>query len=97
MQIRKGDAVYACSEADIRVSRGTKHIIFSITDGASPEDVKALFGDGDFYFYDDVLEGVLPFFSGYTLTGVNIKYLADLTCNVVLKLTKGDVDDESNV
>lgn len=97
MQIRKGDTVYACSDLDISLLRGTKHILFSITEPVSPKSVEALFGGSSFYFYDDVLKGRFPCTDGFDLIGVSIKYLANLTCNVVLKLTKGDVDNESNV
>lgn len=97
MKIRKGDKAYACSDLDTVARGNTKWIVFSILEHLSPEEVENFFRDDAFYFYDEILQGRLPDTLGHQIIGVSITYLADLTCNVILKLTKGDVGNESNV
>ena len=96
MQIRRGDTAYACSDLGVTERSNTKWILISTLEYLSPEELESIFRDDAFYFYDEVLQGRLPDTSGLQLIGVNITYLADSTCRIILKYKKGDVDDESN-
>ena len=95
MLICKGEQSYRCSEFERFSIMGTQGLIFSILDPVSPMDAVNLFEDNTFYFYDDVLKGKLPDTNNTKLVGLSITYNADSTCNIKIKLTKGDVNNES--
>ena len=91
MLICKGEQSYKCSELETFSIMGTKGLIFSILDPISPNGVANLFEDDTFYFYDELLKGKLPDTNNTKLVGLNITYNADSTCNIKIKLIKGDV------
>ena len=95
MLICKGEQSYKCSEFERFSIMGTQGLIFSILDPISPNDVANLFEDNTFYFYDELLKGKLPDTNNKKIVGLNITYNADSTCNIKIKLTKGDVDNEN--
>ena len=94
MLICKGEQAYKCSEIETFSIMGTQGLIFSILDPISPNDVANLFEDDTFYLYDELLKGKLPDTNNTKLVELNITYNADSTCNIKIKLTKGDVDNE---
>lgn len=95
MLICKGDKAYKCSEIKKFTIVEKRCIQFSIIEAVSPTDVVNLFEDDTFYFYDDVLNGKLIETNNTKLVGLSITYNADSTCNIKIKLTKGDVNNES--
>ena len=94
MLICKGEQAYKCSEIEAFSIMGTQGLIFSILEPISHPDIVDLFEDNTFYFYDDVLECRLPNTHNTKVVGLNITYNADSTCDIKIKLTKGDVDNE---
>ena len=95
MQIRKGDTSYKCSNIQTIKLRNTLTIQFSILEPVHPMDIAKLFEDDTYYFYDDVLNGILSETLNTKLVGLSIKYNEDSTIDIRIKLTKGVVDDES--
>ena len=70
-------------------------MVFSILEPVPHIDIVNLFEDNTFYFYDDVLDGRLIDTNNKKLVGLSITYNADSTTKIIIKLTKGVVDDES--
>lgn len=95
MLIRKGEKSYICSKIRTHTIGDRKIIHFSIIEPATHKDVADLFEDNTFYFYDDLLKGRLPDTKNTKMVGLRIEYNADSTCNITIKLTKGDGFDES--
>jgi hypothetical protein len=94
MRVCNGDISYACSKLKTYIVEATRCIEFDIFDAVSPDDVKDLFTDNVFYFYDEI-DGRLPDTDNTKLVGLRIFYDADSTCKIRIKLTKGVVDVES--
>lgn len=88
MLICKGDTSYKCSEIRKKSLGFTRSIQFSILETVSPTDVVNLFEDNTFYFYDDILGGMLIETNDTKLVGLRITYNADSTCNITIKLTR---------
>ena len=97
MLICKGDKSYQCSNIKSFKTVGTQGIIFSILEPISQTDIANLFEDNTFYFYDDVLQRRLPYTNKTKLVGLRIDYNADSTCKIIIKLTKGAVENEGNI
>lgn len=97
VQIRKGNLSYDCGALSTAENKFAKFIIFNVAEPLLQADAEALFGDEAFYFYDETLQSRSPVTDGMKFERVSIKYLKDSTCQVVLKLTKGDVVSESTV
>lgn len=95
MLICKGDAAFKCSKLKTEYFGETQHIKFELFDSAFPEDVKNLFSDNTFYFYDELLKGRMFFTDNTNLVGLRIVYDAESTYKITIKLTKGVVDGES--
>ena len=95
MIICKGDTAYKCIKMKVNNMGKTQSIQFSLPDAVSPTDIKKLFADDTFYFYDDVLKGKLPDKDNTKLVGLCITYNADSTCKIIIKLKKGVGDNES--
>lgn len=94
MLICKGEQAYKCSQIKTR-SVGEIHCIdFSIIEPLSPVDVAKLFDDDTFYFYDDDFNSRMVETNDKTVVGLSIKYNADSTCDIKIRLAKGDVYDE---
>jgi hypothetical protein len=68
---------------------------FSVLEPISQNDVIDLFDDDTYYFYDDVLNGRMVDTNNKKIVGLRIKYNADSTCNITLKLIKGVGSNES--
>ena len=95
MLICKGDKSYKCSKIKSFTVGETQGIEFSILEPISSSDVVNLFEDNTFYFYDDVLNGILPYTDNTKMVGLRITYNADSTYKITIKLIKGVVDNES--
>lgn len=95
MLVCKGDLSFKCSKLKTNIIGATQCIQFSILDSVFLDDVKNLFVDNTFYFYDDVIKGRLPDTNNTKLVGLRITYNADSIINITIKLTKGVVDNES--
>lgn len=95
MLICKGEKSYHCSNIKTITVGGTQGIIFTILEQVSPTDIADLFEDSTFYFFDEVLNRKTVEVNDKKIVGLSIKYNADSTCEIVIKLTKGVVDDES--
>ena len=95
MLICKDDIAYRCSKIKTKTVEETQIISFTILDKVSSADIAGLFEDNAFYFYDDVLKCGMVETNNTKLVGLSITYNADSTANIKLKLTKGDVDNES--
>ena len=86
---------FECSRLKTNTVGGRLCIRFDIFEPVSPDVIKALFADNTFYFFDEILNGNLPYTDNTHLVGLRIDYNADSTCKIQLKLTqKGAVDDE---
>ena len=94
MLICKGDKSFKCSKAQSSILLDTEIMEFSILEPISQNDVVDLFDDDTYYFYDDVLDGRMTNTKNNKIIGLRIKYNADSTCNITLKLIKGVVEDE---
>lgn len=95
MLICKGDKAYKCSKIKTFSVGEIQGIQFSILEPISHTDIANLFEDNTFYFYDDVLDGRMVDTNNKKLVGLGITYNADSTTKIIIKLTKGVVDDES--
>ena len=96
MLVCNGDLSFECSKLKTNIIGATQSIEFDIFAPVSPDDIKKLFADDTFYFYDEILNGRLPDTDNKKLVGLRIVYNADSTCKIIIKLTqKGVVDDES--
>ncbi len=94
MLICKGDKAYKCNNITTRTFRGMQTIKFSIDESISQPEVVNLFDDNGFYFYDDIFDCRYADTNNTKMVGLCITYNADSTCNIKIKLTKGDVDNE---
>lgn len=87
MLICKGEKAYKCSTISRKSLDDIRKVWFSIIERVSPEDIKKLFEDSTFYFYNEEL-GVESIETHDTnLVGASITYNADSTCNITIKLT----------
>lgn len=88
MQICKGEKVYKCSRIECKYADGIRTIRFSILEAVPPEEIKKIFTDSTFYFYNEEWN-VSSIETNYTdLVGAFIKYNVDSTCDITIKLTK---------
>lgn len=94
MLVCNNDLSFECSKLKTSIVGGMQCIAFDIFEPACPDDIKALFADNAFYFFDEILNGRLPYTDNTNLVGLCIDYNADSTCKIRIKLTKGVVDDE---
>ena len=97
MLICKDDKSYQCIKIKSFEVAGTQGILLSILEPVSHTDIANLFEDNTFYLYDDILQCRFPDTNNTKLVGLRIEYNADSTCRIIIKLTKGDVDNESNI
>ena len=95
MRICKNEKSYRCSNVQTIDVMGTLGINFSIIEPISPQDAVNLLEDNTFYFYDDDTQSRLTDTNDTKLVGLRIQYNADSTCNITIKLNKGDVNNES--
>lgn len=96
MLVCNGDLSFECSKLKTNSIGATQCVQFDIFAPVSPGDIKNLFADDTFYFYDEIINGRLPDTDNTKLVGLCINYNADSTCKIKIKLTqKGVVDDES--
>ena len=95
MQICNGNIAYKCSNIKTNTVGETEVVRFTILEPISTADVAKLFEDNLFYFYDDVLNGRFIETNNKKLVGLSITHNADSTVDIKIKLTKGDVYDES--
>ena len=95
MLICKDGVAYKCSDFRSKTLGDIWEIEFDVFEPVSHSDVANLFSDNTFYFYDDVLKGRFADTNNTKLVGLRITYNDDSTCNIKIKLTKGDVDNES--
>ena len=94
MLVCNGNLSFECSRLKTSTVGGEQGIRFDIFEPVSPDVIKALFADNTFYFFDEILNGRLPYTDNTNLVGLCIDYNADSTCKIRIKLTKGVVDDE---
>ena len=97
MRICKSDASYRCGALSYAENEFAKFIIFNTEEPLPQTGAEALFGDDSFYFYDEILQEKLPVTDGMKLVRADVKYLEDSRCLIILKLTKGVVDNEGTV
>lgn len=95
MLICKDNASYRCGKIKAKIDGNTKKLNFSIIDSITPAEVRELFTDNTFYFYDDILNGRFPDTEGAMLVGLSITYNANSTCKIKIKLIEGVVNNES--
>lgn len=95
MLICNKNASFRCNKLTAFTAGAVQVMHFAVLDSVSPEAIKNIFADANFYFYDDLLNGRLPDTHDTKLVGLRIDYNADSTCTISIKITKGDVDDES--
>lgn len=88
MLICKGNTSYRCGELKQQSVGVVQKIQFPIIDCISPAEVKNIFEDDTFYFYDDVLDDRLIETNGTKLVGLSITYNADSTCNIKIRLRR---------
>ena len=94
MLICSGDLSFKCGKLKTSIMGKTQCVQFDVFAPVSPDDIKSLFADSTFYFYDDVIGRKLPYTDNTKLVGLSITFNANSTCNIKIKL-KGDVDNES--
>ena len=94
MLIRNGEKAYKCSEIKKNTVGKTTCLMFTILEPVSSFDLSTIFEDNEFYLYDEVWDCVLAETNNKKLVGLNITYNADSTCDIKIKLTKGDVLNE---
>ena len=95
MLICNGDSSFKCGNLKTSIRGNTQCVRFDVFAPVSPNDIKSLFADSTFYFYDDVIDRKLPYTDNTKLVGLNITFNTNSTCNIKIKLIKGDVDYES--
>lgn len=95
MLICNGDLSFKCGKLKTSIMGETQCVQFDILDSDSPDNVKKLFANNTFYFYDEVINGRLPYTDNTKLVGLSITFNANSTCNIKIKLIKGDVKNES--
>ena len=86
MLICKDSVSYKCSNLNSSMLGETLNIKFSIIEPIKPMEIADLFTDDEFYFYDDVSKGRLIETNDKKLVGLDIKYNADSTCDIFIKL-----------
>lgn len=96
MLICKGDTAYKCSQISRFAVGKLKYIHFSILEPVTHTELTILFTDNIFYFYDDVLKEKLSDTNDTKLVGLSITYNADSTCDILIKLLKGVVDNDES-
>lgn len=85
MLVLNGSFSAKCSLPEYAFAKGTEYMRFTVS-GVNAETLGKLFGDGGFYFYDELLCAKLPDTFTGTLTGLAVTYNADSTYTVKLKL-----------
>ena len=96
MIVCKGDTAYKCTEPRIEEVRNLLLVHIGILEPITREEIVDMFtADKSFYFFDDVLNCRIPVIKDEKIIGLVIRYKADSTCNVTIKLSKGDDEDES--
>lgn len=96
MIVCKGDTAYKCTQLRTEEIRNMLLIHFSILEPVSRDEIVDMFtADKSFYFYDNVLNRRISAMNDGIIMGLVIRYKADLTCNITIKLKKGDDNDES--
>ncbi len=90
MYICNKDVSYKCENMLSRFSGDIHLLIFSITDRVTPEEIKCLFYDDLYYFYSEE-DGILLDTFNSRIGGLRFTYNKDLTCDIILKLKKGDI------
>lgn len=85
---------FVCSRVKTDTVEEIRRLRFTVYGPVSPADLKELFSDDAFYFYDKT-SGRMPDTDNTEMVGLRIDYNADSTCKIIIKLTqKGAVDDE---
>ena len=96
MIVCKDDTAYKCTEPRIKEERNILLVHIAILEPITREEIVDMFtADKSFYFYDDVLNCRLPVIKDEKIIGLIIQYKVDSTCNVTIKLSKGEDEDES--
>lgn len=96
MIVCKGDTAYKCTELRTEELRNMLLIHFAILEPISRDEIVDMFNaDKTFYFYDNVNNCRISTTNDEKIMSLVICYKADLTCNITIKLTKGDDDNES--
>ncbi len=86
MLVCNGEKSFCCSTLRTYTVGDTICVKFDIFKPASPEDIKELFADNSFYFYDEILGGRLPHTDNKKIVGLRIVYSADPTYKIIIKL-----------
>lgn len=86
MKICKGDLSFECSLLKTNIVEDMRSIKFDIFDPVTPDDVKKIFDDDKFYFFDEILNDRLPDTDNSKLVGLYIGYNEDSTCKITIKL-----------
>lgn len=86
MLVCNGDISLECSTLKTNTVETTVCIQFEIFGSASPEKIKALFANNDFYFYDEIFDGSLPYTENKKIVGLSIGYSADPTYKITIKI-----------
>ena len=95
MLICNEDSSFKCGNLKTSIMGNTQCVRFDVLAPFSPNDIKSLFADSTFYFYDNVMDRKLPYTDNTKIVGLSITFNANSTCNIKIKLKKGDVDNES--
>ena len=95
MRVCNGDLSFACGNIKTHSFGVTRQVLFNVYDFVSPEALKLLFADNAFYFYDEQTNGTLPITENEDIVELRILYRGASACKIIIKLTKGAVDDES--
>ena len=88
MLICNGDFSFECSTVKTDSAGTTERIQFDIFAPVSPDDIKRLFADDSFYFYDGLRKSKLSYTDNANIVGLRITYSADMMCKITMKLTK---------
>ena len=79
---------FECSIPNTDTAAGGQCLVFDIFKPVSPGAVKDLFAGNTFYFFDEIVNGRLPYTDNTDLVGLRIEYNADSTCKIRIKLTQ---------
>ena len=87
MLVCNGSLSFECSLPKTYAVGEIQCVRFDIFKPISPEDIKALFSDNEFYFYDEISNGRLSYTDDKKTVGLRIIYGAASTNKIIIKLT----------
>ena len=90
MFVCNGGLSFRCNTLKIDIVGVMQCIRFDIVAAVSPNEIKNLFANEAFYFYDETLGGRLPAQDDSEITSVRISYNEDLSCKIEIELLKKD-------